>query len=319
MVKIVARRAVEPAVDYFLRDAALTDEERNSGRWLGRLADMLQLHRGPIAADELDRALRARVPSGPAEGWPMVGNMRPTPRVGWELVFSAPKSVSLAAKGEGGQRIQDAFVRAVQGTFRAVERLAKRQHQVEPTGSLLGALFLHHQSRRNDPHLHAHVLVAHSTWDEGRQRFYRLEPREIYRQIRHITGLFHRILQRQLAKLQLPARLTQVGRLLAVTLTNIPHAVARAFSSGRRLLEELSAAQPPPPGMTHNAWRNVLNDRTRPEKSAAPPRSVWVSSAPLGPSVPAWRSDFRRRVRRSVQIGATRVVGGAAKRRAFQS
>src|SRR5690606_20989993 len=89
--------------------------------------------------------------------------------VGFDMTFSAPKSVSvlwgLAEPGLRG-RIVAAHHEAIATVLRVVERDAARTRigqggavQV-PTRGLIAAAFDHYDSRDGDPQLHTHVTVA---------------------------------------------------------------------------------------------------------------------------------------------------------------
>ena len=165
--------------DYYLR----ADEA--PGRWL---ADGGLDLSGEVGAPELRALLAGRDPRhdsqlvrGPAGGRPR------TP--GFDLTFSAPKSVSLLfALGDPDQRAAaiGAHERAVQAAIGYLEDHAaflRRGHngaERVPALGLVAAGFRHRASRAGDPALHTHVLVANIAQDaEG--RFGALDSRAIYR------------------------------------------------------------------------------------------------------------------------------------------
>jgi conjugative relaxase-like TrwC/TraI family protein len=89
---------------------------------------------------------------------------------GFDLTFSAPKSVSvLFALGgeEVARRVVDVHREAVESAVRYLEChavSATRRHgptrEVVATSGLIGGLFTHAVNRNLDPHLHSHVVVA---------------------------------------------------------------------------------------------------------------------------------------------------------------
>lgn len=94
---------------------------------------------------------------------------------GWDLTFSAPKSVSIVAlAGEGDARLQDAHRQAVDVALDYVEqhfsvfrvRDGDGDRREEISGNLLIARTTHTLSRAGDPNLHDHVVVLNATKDE---------------------------------------------------------------------------------------------------------------------------------------------------------
>ncbi|EET0804209.1 conjugative relaxase [Escherichia coli] len=94
-------------------------------------------------------------------------------RPGYDLTFSAPKSVSMMAMLGGDKRLIDAHNQAVDFAVRQVEALASTrvmtdgQSETVLTGNLVMALFNHDTSRDQDPQLHTHVVVANVTQHNG--------------------------------------------------------------------------------------------------------------------------------------------------------
>ena len=168
--------------DYYLR------EGEAPGRWVGQGARSLGLA-GEVEAPELSR--RPGRPR-PGDGDQLVrgpGEARSrTP--GFDLTFSAPKSVSLLfALGDPRQlapRRWRSHERAVEAALAYLEdhaaflRRGAGGAERVPALGLVGAAFVHRTSRAGDPALHTHVLVANMAEDhEG--RFGALDSRAIYR------------------------------------------------------------------------------------------------------------------------------------------
>jgi conjugative relaxase-like TrwC/TraI family protein len=90
-------------------------------------------------------------------------------RIGIDLTFSAPKSVSLQALVGGDARIIEAHDRAVARAVEVAEERAQArkkvagQSHVEDTKNLVVAKFRHETSREQDPQLHTHALVLNLT------------------------------------------------------------------------------------------------------------------------------------------------------------
>lgn len=94
-------------------------------------------------------------------------------RPGYDLTFSAPKSVSVMAMLGGDKRLIDAHNQAVDFAVRQVEALASTrvmtdgQSETVLTGNLVMALFNHDTSRDQEPQLHTHAVVANVTQHNG--------------------------------------------------------------------------------------------------------------------------------------------------------
>ncbi|MDX5934958.1 MobF family relaxase [Acidithiobacillus thiooxidans] len=137
-------------------------------QWLGSGAEKQGLS-GRVDKDDLERALSGITTDG--EDLSKRGNHEGKRRMGTDLTFSAPKSVSILAVRD--DRIAAAHDKAVANAMRYVEsdmayaRLGKGGCKTEYTGSITAAAFRHEDSRsvdgKVDPHLHTHVIVSNMT------------------------------------------------------------------------------------------------------------------------------------------------------------
>lgn len=90
-------------------------------------------------------------------------------RLGIDLTFNAPKSVSLQALVGGDKRLIIAHNEAVAETLQHIEKMAEtrkkvnKKSMVEQTGKLAIATFRHDTNRENEPHLHTHSIVLNFT------------------------------------------------------------------------------------------------------------------------------------------------------------
>ena len=132
------------------------------GRWLGQGAAALGL------TGQVERELFLKAFDGcDANGRPLVQNAGdPKRQPGWDLTFSAPKSVSTVwAIGDSEMRtaIQDAFFASVKSAMKTVEEGAttRRGHggEIKEAAQFVIATFEHGTSRAQDPNLHIHALV----------------------------------------------------------------------------------------------------------------------------------------------------------------
>lgn len=153
-------RPISPSVvGYFLRQGA--------GRWLGAGAAVLGLGE-EVAATDLVRVLQGR---HPVEGrfLPVVRPARR--RAGWDLVFSAPKSLSLlaAAQERLGPQVAAAHAAAVgealsllEGSLLYVNDAGSQSGRSRACGATAAA-FDHTRNAGGEPHLHTHLLLANLT------------------------------------------------------------------------------------------------------------------------------------------------------------
>lgn len=161
---------------YYLAKVAEGAEDYYSGRgeaegqWLGDAAGDLGLT-GKVDPDGLTAMLTGR---HPATGGPLglrhVAGRGPVP--GFDLTFSAPKSVSLtwAFGGEGaGAEVMAAHRASVEAALDYMQRMAcwtrrgAGGHEFVHGSGFLAAAYVHRSSRAGDPQLHTHVLVANAT------------------------------------------------------------------------------------------------------------------------------------------------------------
>ncbi|EEQ2662331.1 conjugative relaxase, partial [Escherichia coli] len=136
----------------------------------GQGAEQLGLQ-GSVDKDIFTRLLEGRLPDGADLSRMQDGSNKHRP--GYDLTFSAPKSVSMMAMLGGDKRLIDAHNQAVDFAVRQVEALASTrvmtdgQSETVLTGNLVMALFNHDTSRDQDPQLHTHVVVANVTQHNG--------------------------------------------------------------------------------------------------------------------------------------------------------
>jgi conjugative relaxase-like TrwC/TraI family protein len=158
-------KVAEGAEDYY------SGEGEVAGEWFGDAAEDLGLS-GEVKAAQLEAMLTGR---NPVDGEPLVG-MRGVPSngsvPGFDLTFSAPKSVSLLWALGGpvaAVEVKAAHREAVAAALDYMQREACWTRRgaggsefVKGNG-YLAAGYVHRSSRAGDPQLHTHVLVANAT------------------------------------------------------------------------------------------------------------------------------------------------------------
>ncbi len=136
---------------------------RDPGRWHDGATRLLGLH-GPPSRAEIERVLDGCDPR--TGGY--LPERRPARRgSGWDLIFSAPKSLSLlhsAVAPPDGAAVAQAHCDAVDDVVdhldRAVTSRRRSGGQSTPAEGLVGAQFLHLANSAGEPHVHSHLLIA---------------------------------------------------------------------------------------------------------------------------------------------------------------
>lgn len=141
-----------------------------STEWYGTGAENLGLE-GPVNRDTFVAVLEGQLPDG-TDMRRMEGGINKH-RPGYDLTFSAPKSASVLALVTGDTYLVDAHKEAVRRTLDEVEKLATTRTmtdgitEMEKTGNLVIATFMHDTSRNLDPAMHTHAIIANATLSEN--------------------------------------------------------------------------------------------------------------------------------------------------------
>jgi conjugative relaxase-like TrwC/TraI family protein len=181
------------AATYFEHDDYyLHSQQTAASGWWGAGAKALGL-RGRVERKAFSALLEGRLPTGTALPQSDAG----TRRAGFDLTFSAPKSVSLLALVHDDHRVLRAHQQAVARTLTELEQRAayarithNRITKPEATGNLTVALFHHATSRKLDPQLHTHAVVLNLTRRSDRQ-WRALDNEPIYR-TKMLAGAIYR-------------------------------------------------------------------------------------------------------------------------------
>lgn len=154
-------KVAEGAEDYY------SGEGEEPGQWLGDAARELGLS-GEVEPDQLVAMLTGMNPATSAPlGLRAVAGSGAFP--GFDLTFSAPKSVSLTWALGGGKvspEVKAAHQRSVEVALSYMERQACLTRRRTGDGGrefVNGNGFPHRSSRNGDPQLHTHVLIANAT------------------------------------------------------------------------------------------------------------------------------------------------------------
>lgn len=137
---------------------------------------------------------------------------------GFDLTFSAPKSLSVAwgiSSPEQAERLEAAHEAAIEQTIVWLEdeviraRTGAQGIAFHTTNGLLATRFRHWESREGDPQLHDHVVVANRvqiTDEQGRVRWLTIDSRSLYKATLAASSIYNQALANELKTLGLELR-----------------------------------------------------------------------------------------------------------------
>jgi conjugative relaxase-like TrwC/TraI family protein len=206
MLRMVESKSADAAKSYYAEGLAREDYYSEGqevvGEWGGRGAAMLGL-RGRVDREGFAALCENRLPDGRG---PLTARTDARRRVGYDLNFHAPKSLSLLYAFSGDGRILGAFRQAVGDTMREMEAEMKTRvrragaQSDRVTGNLTWAEFIHFTARPvgglPDPHLHAHCFTFNATFDTMEGRWKAGEFGDLKRDAPYFEAAFHARLAR---------------------------------------------------------------------------------------------------------------------------
>jgi len=174
------------AVEYY------KENEKVEGFWQGKLAEKEGLVGKEVTKEDVER---------------IAGMVKNGERLGLDITYSAPKSVSIAY-ALGDQRVKEAHENAVRVANEWIEKnLAEtRQGQggkerVQASGVAI-ANYTHETSRSHDPQLHTHAVVLNAVERSTDGQIRALEPQKIFEYQKAIDQIY---------KNELASRLQELG------------------------------------------------------------------------------------------------------------
>ena len=231
-------KVAEGAEDYY------SGEGEAEGYWLGDGAEDLGLQ-GKVDPEQLTAMLTGNNPAtGEPFGMQRVSGRGPVP--GFDLTFSAPKSVSLtwALGGHSAATEVAATHRAsVEAAMDYMQQAAcwtrrgKGGHEFLHGNGFLAAAYTHRSSRAGDPQLHTHVLIANATQGPD-GRWTRLYHPAIYDHAKTAGYIYEAHLRHELTQ-RLGVRWKEVRKGIA-EIDGFDPGHLRAFSTRRAQILEAS-------------------------------------------------------------------------------
>ncbi len=189
-------------------------------------------------------------------------------RMGYDLTFDAPKSVSLLNAFSNDKRIIEAYNNALNATLAEIEANAQtrlRQQgkdESRTTGNLVFAKFTHLTARPfggvPDPQLHTHVFVLNATYDSEEDRWKAVQMGQIKSDAPYYQAIFHSKLASNLQELGYTIRPTKH----AFEIEGISEPIIVEFSKRKGQIEKHAQDK----GITHPKIKSRLGALTREAK-----------------------------------------------------
>lgn len=232
MISVAAVSSAGDAAGYYAKDNYYTaDQSQDASAWTGQGAAELGLE-GPVDAEAFEAVLRGELPDGS-----VLDAKRGEHRPGWDLTFSASKSVSILALVGGDRRLVDAVRTAAAATLGWAERNIVeartwngRAQAVERTGKLVAASFVHDVNRNGEPQLHVHNVVANAT-RAADGKWHALRSDELYNR-QHVMGaVFNAELRARVEELGYATKPAMNPINGAFEIAGVPRAAVDAFST----------------------------------------------------------------------------------------
>jgi conjugative relaxase-like TrwC/TraI family protein len=216
--------------------------QEQAGEWGGLAGKRLGLE-GRVEKEAFDALCENRQPT---TGERITARTKVARRVGFDLNFHVPKSVSVVYGLTGDLAVLQAFKDSVRETLADLETETRTrvrtggQDETRTTGNLAYSLFVHSTSRPvggvPDPHLHAHAFVFNFTWDEIERRWKALELGEVYKNAPYYEAVFHARFSKKLVDLGFDISRTTTGW----EISGIPTRVLKTFSRRTEQIESLA-------------------------------------------------------------------------------
>ena len=201
----------------------------------------------------------------PATGEKLTPRTKAERRVGYDLNFHAPKSLSILHALTGDEEILKAFRSAVAETMQEIEALTMTRvrrggaQKDRVTGNLTWAEFIHFTARPvggiPDPHLHIHCFAFNATFDEAEGRWKAASWADIKKDAPYSEAVFHSRLTAKLSALGYGIERTRTGW----EISGIPRTLIDKFSRRTAQIDRLAEKK----GITDPKKKDALGAASR--------------------------------------------------------
>jgi len=246
-------------------DYYLEDQEVN-GQFNGKIAKRLGLESMPVDKETFEKLCDN---INPKDGESLTPRTVANRRVGYDISFHCPKSVSLLHGLDGEKRVLPAFEQSVHETMLEIQEdvqtrvRTQRQNDDRETKELLWTNFVHQTARPvdghpPDPHLHAHCFTFNVTYDEKEDKFKAGQFHNIKRDMPYYQARFQKRLADKLSNMGYGIRKTKNGFEVAM----IPQKAIDHFSKRTNLIGQVAKEK----GITNHKELDKLGAKTRAKK-----------------------------------------------------
>lgn len=199
----------------------------------------------------------------------LLGNIK-SKRLGVDVCYSAPKSVSIAYAVLGDERVKEAHIKAVRVANEYLEKHLAETRQgragaerVKASGVAI-ANYVHETSRSNDPQLHTHAVVLNVVIRATDKKLTALEPRKIFKFQKTLGQIYRNELAKNLQELGYKIEPQRNG---FFEIKGIDKKVLKVFSErSQHLNQALGKLQERYANASVNKLKDIAAKKTRSEK-----------------------------------------------------
>lgn len=201
LISIKVKRNANSVKEYFkdhLENGEYYSEKgKHDGIWHGKGLEHFGLQEGSkVEGKDFDSFAEGL---NPRTGQKLTARQKEQRRSCYDMVFSAPKSLSVMALVAQDERLITAHHEALNEAFLEVEKRAQTRirkglslnsDENRFTGNLVSSRFTHRSSRALDPQLHTHCVVFNVTYDPTEKKTKALQAGEIYAAAKFVTAVY---------------------------------------------------------------------------------------------------------------------------------
>lgn len=244
MLSIKPLASAQAAKDYYTEHAEYYAQDATAVRWLGRGCQYLNLSDN-VDANQFMALLEGKLLQGQ-----QLQNLKGEHRPGFDMTFSAPKSLSVLVGLDIAPELLTLHDKAVEHALSTIEaefaetRINRKgEISFEKTDNLVVASFRHPSSRAQDPAIHTHCVTMNMTFLNGEAKSLASDSKRIHGVVEQIQNNAHYcgLLYRQ----HLGNSLKEAGFSLRATgdglfeIEGVPERVLQSFSQRRNAIESL--------------------------------------------------------------------------------
>lgn len=209
MITMSKSLSVEQIISYYKNEYKkgdyFSEEGSIAGVWAGKGAEKLGL-KGQVKEKDFVNLAEGKDPRTEEQliKYRKTNETYVGHRAGFDITFSAPKSLSLTSLIGEDKRIIELHEKSVSRAMQEIEKYSMVRNgengKDELTGNLVYAKFTHETSRALDPQLHTHVVVMNMSHHQEKG-FRALQPVELYRSQELGTRIYYTELAKGLKEL----------------------------------------------------------------------------------------------------------------------